>query len=336
VVSTQRAWRVRRQGPLRHGSLVEVREAPPRAAAGELVVAVLTSAVCRTDLHVTQGDLPVRKPGVTPGHQVVGEVAEVGPGVTGVAAGDRVGVGWVRSTCGACRFCARADENLCPHATFTGWHADGGYAETMTVPADAVHRLPTGYPDTQLAPLLCAGISGYRTIRMTGVRPGGALGIYGFGSSAHLAAQFAMSQGITVHVITRNHAARDLALALGAASAAGPDTPPPEPLDGAAIFAPVGTLVPVALDALDRGGTVALASIHLTDVPALDYERHVFYERRIQSVTANTRQDAREFLEFSGRHRLHVSVTPYSLGLADRALMDLDGGRVTAAAVLTA
>lgn len=331
-----RAWRVRRPGPVRHGSLVEVREEQPRAATGELVVAVLTSAVCRTDLHVTEGDLPVRRPGVTPGHQVVGEVVEVGADVTGIAAGDRVGVGWVRSTCGDCRFCVRGDENLCPHATFTGWHADGGYAETMAVPAHAVHRLPAGYPDIELAPLLCAGISGYRTVRMTGVRPGGVLGIYGFGSSAHLAAQFAMSQGITVHVVTRNPAARDLALDLGVASAAGPGTAPPEPLDGAAIFAPVGEVVPTALDALDRGGTVALASIHLTDVPALSYERHVFYERCVRSVTANTRADAREFLAFAGAHRLRVSVTPYSLGLADRALMDLDGGRVPASAVLKA
>lgn len=331
-----RAWRVLSPGPVRHGALVQVRENPPRPSAGELTVAVLTSAVCRTDLHVTQGDLPVRRAGVTPGHQVVGEVVEVGAAVEGYAAGDRVGVGWVRSTCGDCRFCVRGAENLCPHATFTGWHADGGYAETLAVPARAVHRLPAGYRDVELAPLLCAGISGYRTVRMTGVRPGGVLGVYGFGSSAHLAAQFAMRQGITVHVITRNPAARELALDLGAASAAGAGQPPPEPLDGAAIFAPVGELVPLALRALDRGGTVALASIHLTDLPAMDYEEHVFYERRLCSVTANTRQDAREFLEFAGRHRLHVSVTPYSLGRADRALVDLDDGRVTAAAVLTA
>jgi propanol-preferring alcohol dehydrogenase len=319
---------------LKYGSLVEVRENPPRAAPGALVVAVLTSAICRTDLHVATGDLPVRQPMVTPGHQVVGEVIEIGDDVVDFAVGDRVGVGWVRETCGECRYCARGDENLCPDATFTGWSADGGYAETMTIPARSVHRLPGGYLDVELAPLLCAGISGYRTVRTAAVPTGGRLGIYGFGSSAHLAAQFAMSQGIVVHVVTRNPAARELALRLGAASATGPDVAPPAPLDGAAIFAPVGELVPMALSAVDRGGTVALASIHLSDIPALNYERHLFYERCLRTVTANTRRDATEFLDFASRHRLHVSVTPYSLGLADRALADLDDGRITAAAVL--
>jgi propanol-preferring alcohol dehydrogenase len=162
-----RAWRVRRPGPLKDGALVEVRENAPRAARGELVVAVLTSAVCRTDLHVATGDLPVRKPLVTPGHQVVGEVVEIGDGVLDFAVGDRVGVGWVRETCGECGYCLRGNENLCPDATFTGWSADGGYAETMTIPAKSVHRLPGGYSDAELAPLMCAGISGYRTVRLT-------------------------------------------------------------------------------------------------------------------------------------------------------------------------
>jgi propanol-preferring alcohol dehydrogenase len=328
------AWRVTTPGPLRAGALVAVRERAPVAGPGELVVAVLTSAVCRTDLHVTQGDLPVRHPHVTPGHQVVGEVQAVGADVDGVAVGDRVGVGWVRSTCGDCRYCRRGDENLCPHATFTGWSADGGYAERIAVPATAVHRLPAGYRDIELAPLLCAGISGYRTVRCAGVAPGGHLGIYGFGSSAHLAAQYALRQGIEVHVITRNPAARELARALGAASACDPADPPPVPLDGAAIFAPVGSLVPAALRVTARGGTVVLASIHLTDIPPLDYEHHLFYERHLRTVTANTRQDAREFLGFAETHRLHVETTPYSLGLADKALIDLDAGHVTAAAVL--
>jgi alcohol dehydrogenase, propanol-preferring len=330
-----RAWRVREPGPLRDGTLVEVRESSPRPAPGELAVTMLTSALCRTDLHVVTGDLPVRRPQVTPGHQVVGEVIEVGDGVTDFVVGDRVGVGWVRETCGSCRYCGRGDENLCPYATFTGWSADGGYAEAMTVPATAVHRLPTGYSNAELAPLLCAGISGYRTIRLAGISRGGSLGIYGFGSSAHLAAQFAISEGIDVHVITRNPAARELALHLGAASASGPEMVPP-PLDAAAIFAPVGELVPMALQALDRGGTLALAGIHLTNVPALNYERDLFYERTVRSVTANTRRDAKEFLDFAGRHKLRVAVTRYSLGLADRALADLDDGVVTAAAVLHA
>jgi propanol-preferring alcohol dehydrogenase len=306
----------------------------PEPAAGELLVRVRACGVCRTDLHVAEGDLPVHRPGVVPGHEVVGEVIGTGAGATGFAAGDVVGIAWLRHTCGVCAYCRRGAENLCPNSAYTGWDADGGYADHATVPAAYAYRLPVGYPLTELAPLLCAGIIGYRALLRAEPPPGGRLGIYGFGASAHLTAQLAIAQGHTVHVLTRSAAARELALSLGAASAGEADAAPPEPLDSAILFAPVGTLVPVALRALDRGGTLAVAGIHLSDIPVLNYERDLFYERTLRSVTANTRHDGQEFLDLAARHRLHVTTTPYPLAAADRALADLAADRVTGAAVL--
>ena len=330
-----RAWRVRRPGPVRSGPLeFDARVAVPEPAAGELLVAVRACGVCRTDLHVAEGDLPVRHPGVTPGHEVVGEVVALGPGAGGFAVGDRVGIAWLRHTCGRCVYCRRGDENLCPESRYTGWDADGGYAEFATVPADFAHRLPVGYTDSELAPLLCAGIIGYRSLRRADLPPGGRLGLYGFGGSAHITAQVALAQGAEVHVMTRGAQARELALALGAASAQGAADPPPVKLDSAILFAPVGDLVPPALEALDRGGTLAIAGIHLSDVPSLNYRRHLFQERQIRSVTSNTRADAREFLDFAGRHRIEVTASAYPLGEADRALADLAEGRIAGAAVL--
>lgn len=303
----------------------------PSPAPGELLVRVLACGVCRTDLHVVDGDLPVHRPSVVPGHQVVGEVV--------VAAGDfvvgeRVGIAWLRHTCGDCRFCLRGSENLCPSSLYTGWDADGGYASYAVVPAAYALKLPTGYSNESLAPLLCAGIIGYRALKRADVPEGGRLGIYGFGGSAHLAAQVAVARGYEVHVVTRSAAARALALSLGAASAA--EAVPPVLLDSAVLFAPVGTLVPPALEALDRGGTLAIAGIHLSDVPGLSYSRHLFQERQVRSVTANTRADAAEFLSFCAAHRLSVAVQPYPLGQANLALSDLRAGRVTGAAVLVA
>jgi propanol-preferring alcohol dehydrogenase len=258
----------------------------------------------------------------------------VGADVTSLAPGDRVGVAWLRRTCGDCRYCRRGDENLCPHSEYTGWTHDGGYAEYTTVPADFAYLLPDGYTDEQVAPLLCAGIIGYRALLRTSLPPGGRLGIYGFGGSAHIAAQVALAQGATVHVMTRAPEARELALALGAVSAGAADAAPPEPLDAAILFAPVGWLVPVALEALDRGGVLAIAGIHLSDVPALVYERHLFYEREVRSVTSNTREDGRALLGFAAEHRLEVHTQPYPLDRADRALADLAADRVYGAAVL--
>jgi propanol-preferring alcohol dehydrogenase len=303
-------------------------------AAGELLIRVDACAVCRTDLHVVEGDLPPHRSPVVPGHEVVGRVIGTGGNVSGFASGDRVGVAWLRHTCGVCVYCGRGSENLCPHSRYTGWDADGGYAEFTTAPAEYVYRLPDGYTDVELAPLLCAGIIGFRALRLADLPSGGRLGIYGFGASAHLTAQVALAQDARVHVLTRSPAAQRLALDLGATSAGGATDPPPEPLDSAILFAPVGDLVPVALAALDRGGTLAVAGIHLTDIPSLNYERHLFQERTLRSVSANTRADGRAFLDLAARHRLRLATTPYPLSEADRALADLAADRVNGAAVL--
>lgn len=335
VPGVMTGWQVRRPGPIRGRPLDQVSMPVPSPGPDELLVRVRVCGVCRTDLHVAEGDLPVHRPGVVPGHEVVGEVVdwggEVGPGF---GLGDRIGIGWLRQTCGECRYCLAGRENLCPGSRYTGWDVDGGYAEYAVVPAAFAHRLPDGYLDEELAPLLCAGIIGYRALACAELPEGGRLGIYGFGGSAHLAAQVALARGAEVHVMTRGARARSLALDLGASSAQDAADPPPVPLDSAILFAPVGTLVPPALEALDRGGTLAVAGIHLSDIPRLNYQRHLFEERRLRSVTANTRADAREFLEFAGAHRLLVTANAYSFDEADRALTDLREGRVSGAAVL--
>ncbi|GAA2635616.1 zinc-binding alcohol dehydrogenase family protein [Dactylosporangium fulvum] len=328
------AWQVHRPGPVTGHPLRQVSMSVPEPGPGELLLRVRACAVCRTDLHLAEGDLPPIRPDVVPGHEVVGEVSGLGEGVTGFKAGERVGVAWLRHTDGTCRYCRRGAENLCPDSRYTGWHADGGYAEFCVAPADFVYRLPDRYDDVHVAPLLCAGIIGFRALRRADLPPGGRLGLYGFGASAHLAAQVAIAQGATVHVLTRSKAAQRLALDLGAASAGDAAAAPPEPLDAAILFAPVGDLVPVALSALDRGGTLAIAGIHLTDIPVLRYEDHLFYERTLRSVTANTREDGRDFLTVAQEHPLRVSVTPYPLARADEALVDLAADRVNGAAVL--
>ena len=333
---TMAAWRVTRPGPMASGPLERSQVPVPRPGGGELLVRVLVCGVCRTDLHVAEGDLPVHRPGVTPGHEVVGEVAALGADVTGFAAGDRVGIAWLRGTCGRCRHCLRGRENLCPESRYTGWDADGGYADFALVPAAYALPLPGGYTDDELAPLLCAGLIGYHALARAEVPEQGRLGIYGFGGSAHLTAQVAIARGATVHVMTRSAEARELARELGAASAGEATDPPPEPLDSAILFAPAGELVLPALAALDRGGTLAIAGIHLSDVPPLNYRQHLFEERQVRSVTANTRAGAREFLDFAGTHRLSVSTVPYALADADRALTDLAADRVNGAAVLRA
>lgn len=332
---TMSAWRVRHPGPINTAPLERVDAPVPEPAPDELLVAVAACGVCRTDLHVTEGDLPVHRAGVVPGHEVVGEVVAVGSAAgTDFAVGDRVGIAWLRHTCGQCGFCVRGRENLCPQSRYTGWDADGGYAEFATVPAAFALRLPDGYADAELAPLLCAGIIGYRSLLRAELPEGGRLGIYGFGGSAHITAQVALARGAEVHVMTRGEDAKELALALGAASAQGADDQPPVKLDAAILFAPVGELVLPALEALDRGGTLAIAGIHLSDIPELNYQRHLFQERQIRSVSSNTRADAREFLDFAGRHHIAVTTPRYPLSRADEALADLAGGRIAGAAVL--
>lgn len=328
-----RAWQVVSPGPIDKAPLTLADVPKPEPGRGELLVAVKASGVCRTDLHIAEGDLEPRKDRVIPGHQVVGVVEGLGEDVGSFSVGDRVGMAWLHSTCGVCRWCRRGQENLCTDPQFTGWDVDGGYAEYAVVDADYAYRIPDAFTDREAAPLLCAGIIGFRALRRAEVPPGGRLGIYGFGGSAHLTAQIAIHEGATVHVMTRSEEARTLALSLGCDSATGAYEEPPEKLDSAIVFAPVGDLVPVALQALDRGGTLALAGIHMTPIPALEYE-WLFEERQVRSVTANTRQDGRDFLEIASRIPIRPTTEPYPLEAADQALMNLASDRVNGAAVL--
>jgi propanol-preferring alcohol dehydrogenase len=333
-----RGWAVTAPGPIDGGPLRLIERRRPEPGAREVLVRVRTCGVCRTDLHLAEGDLTPRRPGVIPGHEVVGTVEALGPDSGRFTVGERIGVPWLRSTCGTCRFCTHDRENLCVRPTFTAWDADGGFAEWCVVPEAYAYRIPDVFDDEHAAPLLCAGIIGYRALRQADLERSGTgrcrLGIYGFGGSAHLAAQVAMHLGATVHVMTRSSAARAHALRLGCASAQDDYDPPPEPLDAAILFAPVGVLVPPALEALEPGGTLAIAGIYLTAVPSLDYDRHLFRERRIVSTTANTRTDGEEFLRIAAAIPVRVTTSPYPFDAADRALRDLAHDRVDGAAVL--
>jgi propanol-preferring alcohol dehydrogenase len=316
------------------GRLTLVEREPAALSPDEVRLRVDVCGVCRTDLHLAAGELPAKRPRVAPGHEVVGRVVEVGEAVDDVAIGERLGVAWLRRTCGRCRWCRSGAENLCPRSTYTGWDVDGGYAETVTVPAGYAYRIPDRFTDLEAAPLLCAGIIGYRALRRANLPPGGRLGIYGFGASAHITAQIAVAQGAELHVLTRGGGARDLALELGASSVGDAYDSPPVHLDAAVLFAPVGTLVPTALAALGAGGTLAVAGIHLSDVPVLDYQRHLFRERSITSVTANTRADGDQLLTLAERLHIRPRVTPYRFVDASQALSDLEHGRVDGAAAL--
>ena len=321
-----RAWAVEPPGPIR-----PIERADPHPGPGEVRIRVSACGVCRTDLHLADGDLDPHAPLVVPGHEVVGVVDERGPGAQRFAVGERIGVPWLRHTCGVCRFCVRGDENLCVAPAFTGWDADGGYAEFAAVPEAYAYRLPERFDDTSAAPLLCAGIIGFRAWKQTALHEGQRLAIYGFGGSAHLTAQVAVAAGVTVHVVTRSATARALALKLGAASAA---DVPPEPVEASIVFAPAGEVVLPALAALDRGGRCVIAGIHLSDIPPLRYAEHLFEERRLQSVTANTRTDGEEFLATADRIGITVETSPYEFDQAADALADLAHGRVRGAAVI--
>ena len=329
-----RAWAVTQPGPIDTGPVEPVERPVPTPEAAEVRVRVSACGVCRTDLHLAEGDLVPKHAGVVLGHEVVGVVDERGPGAERFRIGERIGIPWLRHTDGVCRFCRRGDENLCVAPGFTGWDADGGYAEYAVVEEAYAYRLPDAFDDEHAAPLLCAGIIGYRALRRSLLPPGGRLGIYGFGGSAHITAQVALHEGVTVHVLTRGEEARRLALELGCASAGDAYDAPPEPLDSAVLFAPVGDLVPVVMRALDRGGTLSVAGIHLTDIPRLRYTDELFEERQLRSVTANTRRDGEELLALAAAIPIRTTTTPYPLDQASTALADLAHGRVTGAAVL--
>ncbi len=330
-----RAWSVEAPAPIASGPVSMTLRELPQPGSGEVRIRVRACGVCRTDLHLAEGDLAPRRPGVVPGHQAVGVVDRNGPEAGRFTPGDRVGVAWLRRTCGRCRWCRSGAENLCPRSEYTGWDADGGFAEYVVAPEAYVHRLPEGYDDVHAAPLLCAGIIGYRALARAALPPGGRLGLYGFGSSAHLTAQVARAAGAELFVMTRGARNRTLAEEVGASFVGGATARPPVPLDSAIVFAPAGELVPVALEALERGGTLALAGIHMTDVPPLDYQRHLFGERDLRTVTSNTRRDADELLRLADRLPLQVHATAYPFDRTDRALADLAAGTVSGSLVVT-
>jgi len=278
---------------------------------GEIVVEVSVCGLCRTDIHICDGEIDLPKLPVVPGHQVVGRVGARGRGVRRFREGDRVGVAWLNKTCGDCADCARKDENLCRNARFTGYHVDGGFAERVVVPAAFAYALPPSLDDEHVAPLLCAGIIGYRALRQADVTEGETVGLYGFGSSAHIALQVARARGNRVFVVTRGERHRELARRMGADWVGDSGDRPPEPMDRAVIFAPAGELIPQALECVRWGGTVASAAIHMSAIPEMDYGKHLFGERTLRSTTASTRKDGVELLELAARHGITTEVTMF-------------------------
>jgi alcohol dehydrogenase, propanol-preferring len=322
-----------RPAPIEDRPLAAREQPDPAPGAGEVAIDLEACGVCRTDLHIVEGEVAARLP-IVPGHQAAGRVAQVGTGVEDFRQGDLVGVGWLASTCGACRFCRSGRENLCVQATFTGRDRDGGYAEKLVANSRWVYRLPPGFTPRQSAPLLCAGIIGYRSLRLSGIEPGQALGLFGFGASAHLAIQVALDWGCRVYVFTREERHRRLALEMGAAWAGDTSGDPGDPLDAAVTFAPAGEVVVAALGRLERGGTVAVNAIHMSPIPTFPYER-LYGERGIRSVMNYTRRDAEEFLELAARIPIRAEVELYELEKANEALARLKRGEVPGAAVLT-
>ncbi len=323
---------MRLHGP---GQALQLDEVPiPAPAPDEVLVRVHYCGVCRTDLHILDGELNPPTWPVTPGHEVIGTVAALGAALSGPPPGQAVGVPWLAQTCGRCRFCLEARENLCPYARFTGFSQPGGYAEYLTVNATYCFPLPEGINGAEAAPLLCAGLIGYRSLRLAGDKLA-TIGLYGFGAAAHLVAQLALARGISVYAFTRpgDTAGQQFARSLGCYWAGGTDESPPRPLDAALIFAPAGDLVPLALGHLDRGGRVVCAGIHMSPIPAFEYAR-LWLERSIRSVANLTRQDGTELLKLASALQLRPSVTLYPLNQANRALDDLRHGRFDGAAVL--
>jgi propanol-preferring alcohol dehydrogenase len=328
-----RAQQLSNAAPIASRPLAAVDVPDPVPTARDVRVRVHACGCCRTDLHVVEGDLELPRLPVVPGHQVVGHVDAVGDDCTRLAVGDRVGVPWLHRTCGVCEFCRRDEENLCVAAEFTGWTVDGGYAECILVPEDFAVRLPDALDDLAAAPLLCAGVIGYRALRRAEVQPGDRVALLGFGASAHLALQVLQHWGCEVVVMTRGEHHRDLARELGAAWVGGASDAPPTSCDRAIVFAPAGELVPVALDAVRAGGTVALAGIHMSDLPAMPYEK-LWHERTLRSVANMTRADAQEFMDLAAVADVRVSYEVFPLDAANDALLAVATDAVRGAAVL--
>lgn len=305
----------------------------PEPGVDEIRVRVAACGVCRTDLHVLEGELPPQKSPVIPGHQVVGVIDKLGKGVTRLEQGMRVGIPWLHRTCGSCEYCRAGKENLCDNAIFTGYTVDGGYAEFAVAPEGFVYPIPQGFPSDQAAPLLCAGIIGFRSLRLSGIQPGGRLGFYGFGAAAHVAIQVARHWNVEVYAATRDERHQQLAMKMGAKWAGGSLDAPPVKLDSAIIFAPAGDIIPAALKALKKGGTVALAGIHMTPTPPLEYSL-LYHERVLRSVANNTRQDGKAFLRLAAEIPIRTEIETFPLSDANTALKRLKNDAIRGAAVL--
>ena len=322
-------------GPIEENPLLLSEVPNPKPGPGEILIRVKCCGICHTELHTVEGELADVKCPITPGHQVVGIVEKRGKDASRFSPGERVGAAWLYSACGQCRFCLGGKENLCENARFTGFHVDGGYAEYLRIPEKFAYPIPEIFSDEEAAPLLCAGIIGYRALRLSEIKPGGRLGLYGFGASAHVAIQVARYWGCRVYVFTRSEDHRTLAARLGADWVGTADEDPPTKIDGAIIFAPAGGLVPAALGVLERGGTVALAGIYMTAVPELDYGKFLYHERTVRSVANATRRNGQEFLEIAERIPIRTTVQVFALEEANRALQLLKSGQINGAAVLS-
>lgn len=327
-----KAWILEKPGPVTSDGPLRLTDVEdPTPGDDEIVVDVSVCGLCRTDLHIAQEEIPLPHLPIVPGHQVVGRVVEGG---RRFETGDRVGVAWLHETCGACGDCFRGDENLCRSARFTGYHVNGGYAERVKIPEAFAYSLPLSLPDEQVAPLLCAGIIGYRALKQADVEEGETVGLYGFGSSAHIALQVARAMGCRVYVVTRGEKHAELARAMGAAWVGGAEDDPPEKLDRAVLFAPAGELVPRALEATRWGGTVASAAIHMSTIPPLDYDTQLFGERTLRSTTASTRQDGDELLQLASEGVIHTEVTAFDFDAANEGLRQIADDAIQGSAVL--
>jgi alcohol dehydrogenase, propanol-preferring len=320
--------------PIEEKPLIMAEVEKPTPGLKEVRIKILTCGICHTDLHVVEGELPPKKLPIIPGHQIVGVVESVGRKVTRFRAGERVGVAWLNSTCGKCEFCLKGKENLCEKARFTGYDADGGYAEYVVVSEDFAYPIPKGFTDIEAAPLLCAGVIGYRALRLSEIEKGGRLGLFGFGASAHIVIQIAKYWGCQAYVFTRSEEHRKLARNLGAVWAGGAEDTPTAKMQSAIIFAPAGKLVLDALRILGKGGTLALAGIYMTPVPEMNYQEHLYYEKTVRSVANSTRKDAEELLKLAAEIPIHTEVQEFPLEEANRALLLIKQGKIQGAGVL--
>jgi propanol-preferring alcohol dehydrogenase len=320
--------------PIEEKPLVEAEVEKPTPGPKEVRLKILACGICHTDLHIVEGELSSMKLPVIPGHQIVGVVESTGRNVTRFKVGNKVGVAWLNSTCGKCEFCLKGKENLCEKVRFTGYDVNGGYTEYTTVSQDFAYSIPKEFSDIEAAPLLCAGVIGFRALRLSEIEKGGRLGLFGFGASAHIVIQIAKYWGCQIYVFTRGEDHRKLARDLGAVWAGGAEETPPAKVQSAIIFAPAGRLVPDALRVLEKGGTLALAGIYMTPIPEMDYQEHLYYEKTVRSVANSTRKDAEDLLKLAGEIPIHTEVQEFSLEEANRALLLLKQGKIQGAGVL--